>query len=152
MQQLEPVIKKILSCYPDLKGIYLYGSFGTSYERPESDVDLAVLLAEPANTVELWDLAQELAIMLNRDVDLIDLIAVTSTIFRHQIVTTGQRIFCQNEFNFHNCPFHSIKSREGDVRISTFSLICRLRWLVASATTSDVNVTSGICVGTSGST
>ena len=35
--------KKVLQFLPDVVGIYLFGSYLTEYETPESDVDIALL-------------------------------------------------------------------------------------------------------------
>lgn len=86
---------KILDKIPEVLAIYVFGSFGTKYERKDSDVDLAVLSNQKINAVALWNIAQEIAIEIDRDVDLID-ITTASTIFRHQIVATGTRFFCKD--------------------------------------------------------
>ncbi len=96
--QLSTVIKKIKDNYPQVQAIYLFGSFGTEYETRESDVDIALLLPQKGDAVSLWELAQEIAIELNRDIDLIDLRSA-STVFQYQILMTGKRIFClDNEY------------------------------------------------------
>lgn len=44
MSRVEPLIQLILKAWPDTQAIYLFGSWGTEYERAESDVDIAILL------------------------------------------------------------------------------------------------------------
>lgn len=46
-----------------------FGSFGMEYERPDSDLDLAVYAGRPLPAVRLRRLAQELATEAGRDVD-----------------------------------------------------------------------------------
>ncbi len=75
-----------------LAAIYLYGSFAQGGTHPESDVDVAVLCREPIDSVRLFETAQDLAVRLRRDVDLIDL-SKSSTVFRVQVVGKGRRIF-----------------------------------------------------------
>ena len=38
------IIKTVLSYYPAVQGIYLFGSFGTEDEWPDSDIDIALLM------------------------------------------------------------------------------------------------------------
>ena len=45
----------ILAAHPDTQAIYLYGTWGTEYQRPDSDVDIAVLLPyTTARSVDFW--------------------------------------------------------------------------------------------------
>jgi predicted nucleotidyltransferase len=41
------IIKTIVHYYPSVHGIYLFGSYQTDTEWPDSDVDIAVLLPYP---------------------------------------------------------------------------------------------------------
>lgn len=82
--------------FPLVFGIYLFGSFGSKYERAESDIDLAILAEGLPAPAKLWMVAQELACQLHRDIDLIDLQAA-STIFRFQIIAEGTRIDTRDE-------------------------------------------------------
>jgi uncharacterized protein len=92
---LEIAQAKIVAAFPDVLAIYVFGSFGTKYERQDSDVDLAILSVNPAEVVTLWNLAQEIAIAINRDVDLIDL-KNASTVFRHVIISSGTRFYTKD--------------------------------------------------------
>jgi predicted nucleotidyltransferase len=49
-----------------LLAVYQFGSFGTPYERTDSDIDLAVLAEKPLESLQLWNLAQELSAILHR--------------------------------------------------------------------------------------
>lgn len=40
----EQLVKLILDAWSETQAIYLFGSWGTEYERPESDLDIAILL------------------------------------------------------------------------------------------------------------
>jgi predicted nucleotidyltransferase len=70
---LSRVKEKILGVYTDIIAIYFFGSFGTKYERNDSDVDISILSKIPIDSVKLWYFAQEIAAEIKRDVDLIDL-------------------------------------------------------------------------------
>ncbi|MGM8930396.1 type VII toxin-antitoxin system MntA family adenylyltransferase antitoxin [Salinicola halophyticus] len=73
-----------------LLAIYAFGSQVSDQARADSDLDLAVLLTGKADTVVLWTLAQDIASMLDIDVDLVDL-RQASTVMRHRVITTGER-------------------------------------------------------------
>ena len=92
---------------PGLIAVVAFGSFGTEYERHDSDLDLAILLKEPDNSVDpvkLWNLSQEIAKAIGRDVDIINL-RQASTVFSYQVLTSGNTVYCSNEMilaNFEN--------------------------------------------------
>lgn len=73
-----------------LLAIYAFGSRITGTAGPDSDLDLAVLVAGYAEPLALFDLAGELADVAGCAVDLLDLRAA-STVMQYQIITTGQR-------------------------------------------------------------
>jgi len=55
------------------KAIYLFGSFAKGVATKSSDVDIAYLSDSSIDNVARWNLAQDIAIALKKDVDLIDL-------------------------------------------------------------------------------
>jgi predicted nucleotidyltransferase/uncharacterized protein YutE (UPF0331/DUF86 family) len=71
-----------------LIAIYQFGSQARTTARPDSDVDLAILARIPINGVERFDIAQELASLLYRDVDLIDLHSASAGM-RMQVLADG---------------------------------------------------------------
>ncbi|SFL71238.1 Nucleotidyltransferase domain-containing protein [Nitrosomonas communis] len=92
----EQLIRLILNAWPDTQAIYLFGSWGTEYERPESDVDIAVLLppkqAKEAGSLLFSELHQALQTAVNRDVDLINL-RLAPTVLQKEIIMGGERLF-----------------------------------------------------------
>jgi predicted nucleotidyltransferase len=97
----EKIIHAILRHYPDAQAIYLFGSYGTEWERPDSDVDIALLLppaqAKAVGSLALGDLHLTLAELLGREVDLVNLRRV-STVFQKEIIFAERRIFCGDEY------------------------------------------------------
>lgn len=91
--QYSEIIAAITASLPDVAAIYCFGSHGSAYERSDSDVDLAILGRGLFDPVATWDLSQDLAVRLRREVDLIDL-AGASTVLQAQIVSGGERLFC----------------------------------------------------------
>jgi len=77
---------------PDLIALYRFGSQAKGNGRPDSDVDLAVLARHPIPALRRFELAQELAAQLHRDVDLVDL-RTASTVMRMQVISTGECLF-----------------------------------------------------------
>ena len=74
----------------DLLAIYAFGSRVRGDAGPDSDLDLAVLVAGYADPLLLWDLSGELADLAGSPVDLLDFRAA-STVMQYQILTTGER-------------------------------------------------------------
>ena len=49
------IVRTVLRHYPDTQAIYLFGSYGTENEWPDSDVDIALLLPpEQAKAADRW--------------------------------------------------------------------------------------------------
>ena len=44
MNEPDEIVQTVLRQYPDTQAIYLFGSYGTEDEWPDSDVDIALLL------------------------------------------------------------------------------------------------------------
>lgn len=89
------VINTIHQFHPDLKGIYVFGSFATQTQTADSDLDIALLANQPLDPLILFHISQEIAYAIGKEVDLIDL-SQASTVFQAQIVTKGFRIESQN--------------------------------------------------------
>lgn len=95
-QPLDALVDSLRKEFPRLLAVYRFGSFGTGYERPASDLDLAVYAGRPLPAVQLWRKAQDLASEVGRDVDLVDL-ASASAVMRAQVIHGGGRIYCADE-------------------------------------------------------
>ena len=92
---IEEIIQIICAKLPTVQAIYLFGSVNTAFANAVSDVDLAVLAEKKIDNGITWQLAQEIAKLLKKDVDLIDLWQA-STVMRREIINTGSRLFCKN--------------------------------------------------------
>jgi len=93
----EFLIKKI----PGLLGIYIYGSFAENRLRPDSDIDIAFLTWKKISAVDKWKIQEELASLLDIDIDLVDL-KDASVVLRAEVVENGTRIYTQNEYECDN--------------------------------------------------
>lgn len=86
----DAIVRTLQARLPHLLAIYAFGSRVQGTAQPESDLDLAVLLAGQADVLVLFDLAGDLSDLAMCPVDLLDLRA-TSTVMQYQIITTGER-------------------------------------------------------------
>ncbi len=86
----QAIVEVLQARVAGLLGIYAFGSRTRGTAEPDSDLDLAVLVAGYADPVALWQLAGDLADVAGCPVDLLDLRAA-STVMQHQVITTGQR-------------------------------------------------------------
>lgn len=94
--QFDKINQIILKNIPDTDAIYIFGSFLTSFFQQDSDIDIAFLAQKPILNKLRWDVSNQLATVLNRDVDLIDL-SSASTVMRFQVISTGKRIFLNHK-------------------------------------------------------
>lgn len=113
-KSLEIAVSRIKEAIPDLIAIVLFGTFGSEYETANSDIDLAFLADKKQDPVNTWKLVEQIASAIQRDVDLIYL-REASTVFRYQVLTTGQLIYCADPFKF------------GDFDTTSFSMYFHLQ-------------------------
>ncbi|MBT9476299.1 nucleotidyltransferase family protein [Polaromonas sp.] len=86
----EAILQTLRCRVPNLLAVYAFGSRIQGTAGPDSDLDLAVLVAGYADPLVLWELSGDLADLAGCPVDLLDLRAA-STVMQHQVITTGQR-------------------------------------------------------------
>lgn len=67
------IIEQLHKTVPSVQAIYLFGRVRTEHFTKPSDVDVGILGKESLNPLSRWNLLQQLAIALDRDVDLVDL-------------------------------------------------------------------------------
>ncbi|AVP57676.1 type VII toxin-antitoxin system MntA family adenylyltransferase antitoxin [Pulveribacter suum] len=89
-QVREQLVALLRERLPGLLAVYAFGSRVQRTARPDSDLDMAVLVEGYADVLVLWELAGALAEVAGTTVDLLDLRAA-STVMQYQVVTTGQR-------------------------------------------------------------
>lgn len=100
MNHRNDIIRIISKQYTDVQAIYLFGTYGTEDEWPNSDVDIAVLLpikkAKHVGSLVMSECWKQLVDVLHKDVDLINLRQV-NTVFQNEIISSGRKIFCHDE-------------------------------------------------------
>lgn len=90
----------IIAEYPEIVAAWLFGSVARGEARPESDLDIAVLLEDPRATVldvhrRLRDLATRLEHAEGRPVDL-TVLGMHDPILAHQVLSEGRRLLDRN--------------------------------------------------------
>jgi len=85
-----PIVELLQAQVPRLLAVYAFGSQVLGTAGPQSDLDLAVLVAGYADVTQLWQLSGGLAEVAGCDVDLLDLRAA-STVMQYQVITQGVR-------------------------------------------------------------
>ncbi len=58
MTAVGDIVRTVLDHYPDTQAIYLFGSYGTENEWPDSDVDIALLLPPTAVYIRVTPMAR----------------------------------------------------------------------------------------------
>jgi predicted nucleotidyltransferase len=95
------IIRTIVEHYPEVQAIYLFGSYGTADQWPDSDIDLALLLPpqqasseRPLAMSQCWS---DLADSLGREVDVVNIRRV-STVFQKEIIANGRLLYCADQY------------------------------------------------------
>jgi len=105
------LVRVVLKNHPGTQAVYLFGSYGTADEWPDSDVDIAVLLppmgAKQAGHLALSETQFELERLLGRTVDLIN-IRLVSTVMQMEICGTGRRIYTGDEYSAEEFEMHTL--------------------------------------------
>ena len=87
-----PLVGLLRAQLPNAMAVYAFGSQIQGITGPDSDLDLAVLVAGYTDPLTLWELAGQLADVAGCPVDLLDLRAA-STVMQYQVITTGQTLW-----------------------------------------------------------
>ena len=100
MDDDDRINRLVLGAHPDAQAVYRYGTWGTAAERPDSDVDVAVLLPrDAALRVDRWRwhlLAVEIAGAVRAEhADLVNL-RRADTSFQAEILRTA-RLTCSGD-------------------------------------------------------
>jgi len=100
MNEERTIIEVVLEHHREVQAVYLFGSYGTGEEWPQSDVDIAVLLppatAKSLGFFDLINTQTALASGLHKSVDLVNLRRV-STVLQKEVVMADRRIHTPDE-------------------------------------------------------
>lgn len=120
---------------PKLEALYIFGSYADGTATNTSDIDIAYLTTKALTPTKRWDISQKLAILLSRDVDLVEL-AETNTIFRYKILSKCTRIYREgyDVENFETLAY-SFYLRFQEERKPIVDAVCEDRNLLGDAET-----------------
>ena len=91
-------VLSLFTADPRILALYVLGSAASDTMRPDSDVDMAILL-EPGKkmgALERAELAADATLKLSRDVDLGELCS-RNLIYAREAILKGRRLFTRNE-------------------------------------------------------
>ncbi len=94
--KVDAIVRAVVSAYPEVEGIYLYGSMAGGESNQESDVDVALVLpgasARSIGSLALSELRFGLEDVLRRPVDLVNARAAP-IVLQKEIIATGTPIY-----------------------------------------------------------
>ena len=76
--------------------VYIFGSYGTNYQRKNSDLDLAILFDKNLEIMDQMELAGKYELAIGLEVDLINLNKV-DIILKHEVIIKGEKIYSKDE-------------------------------------------------------
>jgi len=94
-QEKKQIVASLTEQLPTLRLVYLFGSRAKNEHLVDSDWDVAIACDKKLSPVTRWEIAQNLAIILDADVDLVDLLDA-STVLKMQIVEQGDVLFSES--------------------------------------------------------
>lgn len=111
-----PIVVAVRARFAQTLAIYAFGSQVQGCTGPDSDLDLAVLVAGYADPLTLWDLSMGLANITGCPVDLLDL-RRASTVMQYQVLTSGVRLWAEGvQAGLFECYVLSEKTALDEVR------------------------------------
>lgn len=94
------VLRELLNRTPGVVAAYLFGSYGTQYQTPLSDIDLAFVFrlgSEPGFPEEMRFRGEVLDALREDDVSIV-ILNLASCSFQMKVLETGRRVYCADEF------------------------------------------------------
>ncbi len=91
----QAILETLHKALPGLIAVYAFGSRIEGTAHPESDLDLAVLVAGYAEPLSLWEISGQLSDITACPVDLLDFRAA-STVMQYQILSKGMRWYAKD--------------------------------------------------------
>lgn len=100
MEEIKGKVIKLLNNALDCDAIVIFGSFARGTQNEESDVDIGVKLNKEVTKNELYNISNELAEKLKRDIDLVNLDTIENDGFKYEILINGEVIYCKDSYKF----------------------------------------------------
>lgn len=100
MEELKREIKEKLNNQIECEAIVLFGSYARNTQTEQSDIDLAIKPKKSISKKELYDISNQLADELKKDIDLVNLDTIENDGFKYEILINGEIIYCENPYEF----------------------------------------------------
>jgi len=94
MSHVKEYLKSLLSGLPELELAFLFGSRAVGTHRPDSDIDLAILLEEPMTPEQKQALIERVSAQVGCPVDIVDLFDAPEPVLGE--VLKGDRLLGDN--------------------------------------------------------
>jgi len=91
------ILEKLAVFNPQL--VMVFGSYAKKTQTPQSDLDIAFWSDKELSSYEIWLLAQQIAMELNIDIDLVNL-KDANDVLKFQVATTGIILLNNNMDSF----------------------------------------------------
>lgn len=91
------LIADLRAVVPQASAAWLYGSAARNALRPDSDIDVAILLPQAMTFAQKWDWTDRLGTLWKRDVDVVDFRSV-SCVLQNEVLQRGRRLFADDPF------------------------------------------------------
>ena len=91
-EQIAGVVSRYAASQPSILAAYLFGSATRGRLTTESDIDIALLFAEPPDALRVLDMREDLTTLLGRQADLVNL-NQASPILGMQVLRNGEIVF-----------------------------------------------------------
>ena len=111
------IVDYLKSKIQNLEAVIIFGSFANNLANKDSDIDIAFLCKDKISNIKRWQLQEELASTLNRNVDLVDLESANE-VFKFQIVSQGMVIYaaCRQSLELYLDKIYTIYLQLNDDR------------------------------------
>lgn len=102
--------------YPEVAAVYLFGSYGTEFQLPSSDMDLGIVFTHPTELRDELEIDAELSLCLHTDkVDFVNL-ARAPLGLQHRALKEGE-LLCENNELAHSNFIEKVLQKYEDYRI-----------------------------------
>lgn len=122
-------LPQILSAYPEVVAVYLFGSFAKGEVKPLSDIDIAYLLyPQPSEDYLDKDLGLQAAITRALGTDEVDcyLLNKAPLPLQHEVIRTGKVIYCRDpaaKERYENEVKQAYEQRRGEFEVTKQQLL-----------------------------
>ncbi len=109
-------IREFFNHYPQVAAVYLFGSYGTDYQLPSSDIDLGIIFCHPTELKEELEIDANLSVYLHTDrVDFVNLERAPLGL-QHRALREGE-LLCENNELAHSDFIEKVLNQYEDYRI-----------------------------------